>query len=91
MSRVGIKPELIRWARRSGHDDAYMRKRFPELPDWKSGGSDPITSRLEKFAKVLVIPTIIQKESGSVNEMSRKLVSKRGDDFGDDEVDDDGH
>lgn len=57
VNRVGVKPELIRWARRrSGHDDTYMHKRFPELPDWESGRSGPTTSKLEKFAKATHTP-----------------------------------
>src|SRR5712691_1929883 len=55
--RVEVKPELLRWAReRAGFDLAALVKRFPQLPDWESGGARPTLKQLEKFAKATYAP-----------------------------------
>jgi len=51
MTRVQVKPELLRWAieraRRDGVD-AYAK--FPKLPQWESGALQPTWKQVEEFA-----------------------------------------
>ncbi len=57
MNRVGIKPELLRWARdRSGQSTEYLLKRFPKLSSWESGSLLPTFKQLEDFAKATRTP-----------------------------------
>jgi Zn-dependent peptidase ImmA (M78 family) len=57
MNRVTIQPELLRWAcERSGLDGADLTHRFPQLPDWESGTTQPTLKQLESFAKATYTP-----------------------------------
>ena len=57
MNRVGIKPELLRWARnRSGQSTQVLRKRFPKFDSWERGETLPTFKQLERFAKVTYTP-----------------------------------
>lgn len=57
MNRVGIKPELLRWAQaRSGQSTEYLQRRFPKLDSWESGATLPTFKQLEDFAKVTRTP-----------------------------------
>jgi hypothetical protein len=40
--RVGIKPELLSWAReRAGYDIDALESRFPKLAAWEQGTATP--------------------------------------------------
>jgi Zn-dependent peptidase ImmA (M78 family) len=57
VNRVGVKPELLRWARRrSGQSAEYLRKRFPKLEAWERGVTMPTFRQLEDFAKATYLP-----------------------------------
>jgi Zn-dependent peptidase ImmA (M78 family) len=57
MSRVAVKPELLRWAReRSGQEESALTERFPKLPQWESGQVQPTFKQLEDFAKATLTP-----------------------------------
>ena len=57
MNRVGVGPELLRWAcERSGQDREYLLKRFPKLDAWERGEALPTFKQLEKFAKATYTP-----------------------------------
>ena len=57
MNRVGVEPELLRWARdRSGRGAEYLQKRFPRLEAWERGWTLPTLRQLEGFAKATYTP-----------------------------------
>lgn len=57
MNRVGVQPELLRWAReRSGREVGYLRQRFPKLDAWESGSALPTFRQLEDFARATYTP-----------------------------------
>ena len=57
MSRVGVQPDLLRWAReRSGREAEYLRKRFPKLDAWERGTVLPTFRQLEDFARATYAP-----------------------------------
>ena len=57
MNRVGIKPEMLRWAReRSGRGASYLNKRFPKLERWERGSALPTFKQLEDFAQATYAP-----------------------------------
>ena len=57
MNRVGVRPELLRWAcERSGREAAHLHSRFPKLEAWESGAVLPTFKQLEDFAKVTYTP-----------------------------------
>ncbi len=57
MNRVGVEPELLRWAReRSGREADYLQKRFPQLEAWERGSAMPTFKQLEDFAKATYAP-----------------------------------
>jgi Zn-dependent peptidase ImmA (M78 family) len=57
MERVGIKPELIRWAcERAGYSIADLQSKFSRLPDWVSGEQQPTLKQVEAFAKATHTP-----------------------------------
>src|SRR3954449_2193403 len=57
MTRVEIKPELLRWAReRSGLDPAALAHRFPQLDAWEHREAMPTLKQLEAFAKATHTP-----------------------------------
>ena len=52
MTRVEIRPALLRWAtERSGDRAADIRERFPKLVLWERGEVKPTLKQLERFAK----------------------------------------
>ncbi|MBN1961251.1 MAG: ImmA/IrrE family metallo-endopeptidase [Deltaproteobacteria bacterium] len=57
MTRVTIKPELIRWAcERSRIPELSLKEHFPKLSEWINGEKQPTIKQLEKFAKVTHTP-----------------------------------
>ena len=57
MNRVGVKPEMLRWAReRSGRGTDYLQKRFPQLEAWERVSVLPTFKQLEDFAKAMHTP-----------------------------------
>ncbi len=57
MTRVKIKPEMLRWARdRSRVDELVLAARFPQLDAWTRGEKDPTFKQLESFAKATHTP-----------------------------------
>jgi Zn-dependent peptidase ImmA (M78 family)/transcriptional regulator with XRE-family HTH domain len=57
MSRVAVKPELIRWAReRSGFAESILAERFPKYVEWESGKTQPTLRQLEDLAKKTMTP-----------------------------------
>ncbi|MFZ5610556.1 MAG: helix-turn-helix domain-containing protein [Pseudomonadota bacterium] len=58
MTRVAIRPELLRWAReRAGiHDADGLLGRFPKLGQWEAGEAQPTLKQLESFAQALHVP-----------------------------------
>ena len=52
--RVGVKPELLRWARkRAGADINSLVRKFPKYREWESGSVRPTYKQLEKYAKTV--------------------------------------
>ena len=57
MTRVPVRPEMLRWARqRAGRDVTDLAERFPQLPAWESGKKQPTFKQLEAFAKATHAP-----------------------------------
>jgi Zn-dependent peptidase ImmA (M78 family) len=57
MTRVEIKPELLRWAReRAGLSVETLIGRFPKLPNWERGEARPTLRQLEDYAKATRTP-----------------------------------
>ncbi len=57
MSRVEVKPELIRWAReRSGLTESDLTERFPKFESWERGEIQPTLKQLEAYAKRTLTP-----------------------------------
>lgn len=57
MTRVTIRPELLRWAKeRSGVSEADLKKRFPKIEEWESGVIQPTLKQLEGYAKATHTP-----------------------------------
>ena len=57
MTRVPVKPEMLRWARaRGGYSLDAMAGRFPKLEDWERGERQPTLKQLEAFAKATHTP-----------------------------------
>lgn len=57
MSRVAVKPELIRWARkRAGLTVAALKEQFPKVDAWESGEAQPTFRQLEDLAKKTATP-----------------------------------
>lgn len=57
MSRVEVKPELLRWAReRAGLSAEVLARRFPKLDAWERGEAWPTLKQLEDFAKATFTP-----------------------------------
>jgi transcriptional regulator with XRE-family HTH domain len=57
MSRIAVKPELIRWAReRSGITESVLVERFPKYVEWESGQTQPTLRQLENLAKKTMTP-----------------------------------
>ncbi len=57
MSRVTVRPEIIRWAcERAGYDVRDFASRFPQLPAWARGEEHPTFKQLEALAKATHTP-----------------------------------
>lgn len=57
MTRVPVRPEMLRWAReRAGYDVRDLAPRFPHLPEWERGEKQPTFKQLEAFAKATHTP-----------------------------------
>lgn len=57
MSRVIIKPEMLRWAcERSGQSPEDLSGRFPKFKLWSRGDESPTIKQLERFAKATYTP-----------------------------------
>ena len=57
MSRVAVKPELVRWAReRADLAVADLVKKFPRLQAWERGEAHPTLKQLESFAAATHAP-----------------------------------
>jgi|WetSurSiteA1Bulk_404760.scaffolds.fasta_scaffold02652_4 hypothetical protein len=62
MTRVDLKPELLRWAcERAGYEVGDLAPRFPQLPAWERGDKRPTFKQLEAFAKAAHIGTRTKK------------------------------
>lgn len=57
MSRVEVRPEMLRWARgREGLSRRDLARRFPRLEEWERGELYPTLKQLEAFAKTTHTP-----------------------------------
>ena len=57
MTRVDVRPELLRWAReRIGDRAAALRQRYPQSERWERGDAKPTLKQLEAFAKAACVP-----------------------------------
>lgn len=57
MTRIRIKPELLRWAReRVGRGIEDLSGRFKKLAEWERGETLPTLKQLEDFAKAAHVP-----------------------------------
>ncbi|MFH0341368.1 MAG: ImmA/IrrE family metallo-endopeptidase [Chromatiales bacterium] len=57
MTRVAIKPEMLRWARqRARADEHQLAIRFPKLADWERGEILPTLKQLERYARATTTP-----------------------------------
>jgi Zn-dependent peptidase ImmA (M78 family) len=57
VTRVAVRPELLRWAReRADLDFGALAKRFPKLRDWERGNVRPTLKQLEDFARTTHAP-----------------------------------
>ncbi|MCK4343182.1 MAG: ImmA/IrrE family metallo-endopeptidase [Phycisphaerae bacterium] len=57
MTRVEVRPQLLRWAtERAGDRAADIRERFPKLELWERGEAKPTLKQLERFAKAVYVP-----------------------------------
>ena len=55
--RVNIQPRMLAWALDStGLPEAELEKRFPKLPQWRSGESRPTLPQARELAKLARIP-----------------------------------
>jgi len=57
MTRVDVRPELLRWAReRAGFDCGDLVRSFPQLDAWEHGEARPTLKQIERFAKATYTP-----------------------------------
>jgi Zn-dependent peptidase ImmA (M78 family) len=57
MTRVAIRPEMLRWAcERARMDARDLAVRIPQLPAWENGEKQPTLKQLEGFAKATHTP-----------------------------------
>jgi Zn-dependent peptidase ImmA (M78 family) len=57
MTRVAVRPELLRWAcERAGYDPLVLASRFSGLPKWLEGEVRPTFRQLEDFARATYTP-----------------------------------
>jgi len=57
MTRVQVKPELLRWAReRARLSIEQLETKFPRLGEWESGATAPTLKQLEAYARATNAP-----------------------------------
>jgi len=56
MTRVSVSGPVIGWALERSGQRADLERRFPKLPEWLSGESQPTLRQLEDFAKATSTP-----------------------------------
>lgn len=58
MTRVELHPAMLRWAReRAGVSDVEeLVDRFPKLPEWEAGETQPTLKQLDSFARAVHVP-----------------------------------
>ena len=57
MSRVAVRPKILRWAReRVGKDLEELQARFPRILEWETEEVRPTLKQLEKYAKATHTP-----------------------------------
>jgi Zn-dependent peptidase ImmA (M78 family) len=57
VTRVQVRPELLRWAReRSERGTHALATRFPRLAAWEAGDASPTLKQLEAFARATCVP-----------------------------------
>jgi Zn-dependent peptidase ImmA (M78 family) len=57
MTRVPVRPEIVRWAcRRAGLEPDDLAGRFPRIDAWQRGDKQPTLKQLEAFAKATHVP-----------------------------------
>lgn len=57
MTRVSVKPELLRWAcERAGKPESALAEKFTGFTDWLTGEKAPTFKQLEDFAKATHTP-----------------------------------
>lgn len=57
MTRVSVRPELLRWAReRSRVELPALERKFPKLKEWESGETAPTLKQLDSFARATYAP-----------------------------------
>jgi len=57
MTRVSVRPELLRWAwERARFDPWEIEDRFPQYAAWERGEKQPTLKQLERFAKATRTP-----------------------------------
>ncbi len=57
MTRVQVKPDILRWACERSHvDEIELSLRFPHLEAWERGEKQPTFKQLETFAKATRTP-----------------------------------
>ena len=57
MTRVPVKPELLRWAcERAGKPESALAEKFAAFPDWLTGEKAPTFKQLEGFARATRTP-----------------------------------
>jgi len=57
MTRVTVRPTMLRWAcERAGFDIDSLSQRIPQLPAWERGEKQPTFKQLEAFARATSTP-----------------------------------
>src|SRR5947207_4818690 len=57
MTRVSVRPELLRWAReRARLSTLELEAKFPKLADWESAEAQPTLKQLEAYARATRTP-----------------------------------
>lgn len=56
MTRVAVSNAVLGWAMERSGTPEYVREKFPKLPEWLQGKSQPTLRQLEMFAKATSTP-----------------------------------
>jgi Predicted Zn peptidase len=56
MTRISVSEPVLRWALERSRQGASLEQRFPKLPEWLSGKSQPTLRQLEVLAKATSTP-----------------------------------